>query len=207
MAQQPDPTAPSYLKPEKPYVAHDVIDETGKTAIMGLGSGIFVAAIHNALSRRNVGSLSVFTRGAPIIGLATAAPTAYTFFSRTTMNLRERDDAWAAAFGGFVSGGILGLPFKRLPVVLGIGGLFAGVQGTLYFLGGRIDSFKEESDEFERKEIIRRTTRRPVEQTIAELGEGRGIRPPGYEERRRERIKENYGFEINPVKATVEGSS
>jgi hypothetical protein len=113
---------------------------------------------------------------------------------------------------------------------MGLGGLFAGVQGTVHFLGGRIDSFKEESDEFERKEIIRRTTRRPVEQTIAELGEGRGmspmsllpsytsrlsfllircaagIRPPGYEERRRERIKENYGFEINPVKATVEGS-
>lgn len=33
-----------------------------------------------------------------------------------------------------------------------------------------------------------------------------GIQPPGYEERRRERIKETYGFEINPVKATVEGS-
>lgn len=33
-----------------------------------------------------------------------------------------------------------------------------------------------------------------------------GIEPPGYEERRRERIKETYGFEINPVKATVEGS-
>lgn len=26
------------------------------------------------------------------------------------MNLREKEDAWAAAFGGFVSGGVLGLP-------------------------------------------------------------------------------------------------
>lgn len=33
-----------------------------------------------------------------------------------------------------------------------------------------------------------------------------GITPPGYEERRRERIQEKYGFEINPVNATVEGS-
>jgi hypothetical protein len=33
-----------------------------------------------------------------------------------------------------------------------------------------------------------------------------GIRPPGYEERRRERIKEKYGFEVNPVSATAEGS-
>ena len=33
-----------------------------------------------------------------------------------------------------------------------------------------------------------------------------GIRAPGYEERRRELIKEKYGFEVNPVNATVEGS-
>ena len=33
-----------------------------------------------------------------------------------------------------------------------------------------------------------------------------GIRPPGYEDRRRDRIKEKYGFDIQPVKATAEGS-
>ena len=43
-----------------------------------------------------------------------AAPAAYAFFSRTTMNLREKEDAWAAAFGGFVSGGVLGLPCTYL---------------------------------------------------------------------------------------------
>lgn len=26
------------------------------------------------------------------------------------MNLREKEDGWAAAFGGFISGAILGLP-------------------------------------------------------------------------------------------------
>lgn len=31
-----------------------------------------------------------------------------------------------------------------------------------------------------------------------------GIKPPGYEERRRERLQEKYGIEINPVKATAE---
>jgi hypothetical protein len=75
MGQHADPIATGYTRPERPYVPHDVIDETGKTAIMGLGSGIFVAAIHNALSRRNVGALSVFTRGAPIIGLASKSTT------------------------------------------------------------------------------------------------------------------------------------
>jgi len=41
---------------------------------------------------------------------AAAGPGAYAFFSRTMMNLREKDDAWAAAFGGFMCGGVLGLP-------------------------------------------------------------------------------------------------
>jgi len=121
-----------------------------------------------------------------------------------------------------------------MPVVMGIGALIGGLQGTLHLFGARIDSFKKEDDEFARKETVRRTTRVPIEQTISEVGEGRGalepqppslclfplrrwkcmltndgftgIRAPGYEERRRELIKEKYGFEVNPVNATVEGS-
>ncbi|KAG5942657.1 hypothetical protein E4U53_007197 [Claviceps sorghi] len=191
---------------EKPYAPHDVLDETVKTGVVGMGAGFFLAAIRNAMSKRNVGAFGVLTRGSPIIGICAAGPAAYAFFSRTAMNLREKEDAWAAAFGGFMCGGVLGLPSRRMPVVMGLGGAVGLVQGALFFLGGRIDSFKKESDEFERKEILRRTTRLPVEQTVAEIGEGRGINPPGYEERRRQRIQEKYGFEINPVKATVEGS-
>lgn len=32
------------------------------------------------------------------------------------------------------------------------------------------------------------------------------MQAPGYEERRRERLQEQYGIEVNPVKATVDGS-
>ncbi|KAF5136771.1 NADH-ubiquinone oxidoreductase 21 subunit [Metarhizium brunneum] len=206
MDHQSSPSHQAPLESDKPYAPHDVLDETAKTAVVGLGGGFFLAAIRNAMSKRNVGALGVFTRGAPIIGICAAGPAAYAFFSRTMMNLREKEDAWSAAFGGFMCGGVLGLPSRRMPVVVGLGSAVGAIQGALYFLGGRIDSFKKESDEFERKERIRRTTRLPVEQTVAEIGEGRGIQPPGYEERRRERIKETYGFEIDPVKATVEGS-
>ncbi|KAK5995724.1 NADH-ubiquinone oxidoreductase 21.3 kDa subunit [Cladobotryum mycophilum] len=206
MDRQTSHSPKALVESDKPYVPHDVLDETAKTAVVGLGSGFFVAAIQNALSRGNVGAFSVFTRGAPIIGICAAGPGAYAFFSRTVMNLREKEDAWAATFGGFMCGSVLGLPFKRMPIVLGLGALVGGVQGTFHLMGNRLDSFSKEEDEFERKEIARRTTRLPIEQTIAEIGEGRGIRAPGYEERRRERIKEKYGFEINPVSATVEGS-
>jgi hypothetical protein len=190
----------------KPYVPHDVIGETSKTAIVAFGSGLFIASIRNAMDRRNVGALGIFTRGAPIIGLATAAPTAYCVVSRMSMNLREKEDVWAAALGGFAAGAIIGLPFKKFAPAMAVGAAFSAVQGTFFLFGNRIDSYKHEDDEFERKEILRRTTRVPVEETITLIGEGRGIKPPGYEERRRERIKEKYGFEINPVKATVDGS-
>lgn len=111
-----------------------------------------------------------------------------------------------------------------MPIVMALGGFCAAVQSTFYFTGNRLDGYQSEhEDEFEHKEIIRRTTRVPIEQTVAEIGEGRGkfalgrhavvrwltwigIRPPGYEERRRERIKEKYGFEVDPVTATVAGS-
>lgn len=58
------------LKTDKPYIAHDVIDETIKTSVVAFGSGLFIASIRNAMTRRNVGALGVFTRGAPIIGIA-----------------------------------------------------------------------------------------------------------------------------------------
>lgn len=56
-----------------------------------------------------------------------------------------------------------------------MGGVVALVQGTASLFGSRIDSFKSEDDTFEHKEIMRRTTRVPIEQTIAEIGEGRGV--------------------------------
>lgn len=57
---------------------------------------------------------------------------------------------------------------------MGLGSGLAVTQGMFYYLGGRYDTWKKEEDEFERKETVRRTTRLPVEQTIAEIGEGRG---------------------------------
>ncbi|CAH0037241.1 unnamed protein product [Clonostachys solani] len=196
----------AHLYTPKTYVAHDVIDEVTKAALIGTGSGLFIAALKNALSRHNVGAWSVFTRGAPLIGLCAAAPSAYVLFSRTTMNLREKEDIWATTLGGFACGATLGLPFKRFPPVFGLGAAVGLAHGLFYVFGNRLDSFKNEEDEFERKEILRRNKRRPIAETIAEVGEGRGIISPGYEERRRALIKEKYGFEVDPVKATVDGS-
>jgi hypothetical protein len=63
---------------------------------------------------------------------------------------------------------------KRTPVMFALGGFVGAAQGLFHVMGNRLDSFYKEEDEFERKEIVRRTTRLPIEQTIAEIGEGRG---------------------------------
>ncbi len=57
--------------------------------------------------------------------------------------------------------------------VLGMGALCATVLGTADYTGG-FRGFKKESgfDEFERKQYLRKNRRRPIEETIAEVGEG-----------------------------------
>lgn len=106
-----------------------------------------------------------------------------------------------------------------MPAVLGMGALTAIVLGAYDYTGGALTGYKKnrEMDEFERKELLRKNRRRPIEQTISELGEGRGmykddqklvmanllilgIYGPGYDERRRERIKEKYGIDV-PAKS------
>jgi hypothetical protein len=62
------------------------------------------------------------------------------------------------------------------PAILGFGALTAVVMGAYDYTGGALTGYKQdrEVDEFERKEALRKNRRRPIEQTISELGEGRG---------------------------------
>jgi hypothetical protein len=70
-------------------------------------------------------------------------------------------------------------------------GFFSWTGGSL--LGRHADP---DADLLAEKDKARKQYRVPVEQTIAELGEGRGIYGPGYSERRKERIKDTYGIDV-----------
>lgn len=61
---------------------------------------------------------------------------------------------------------------------MGFGAALAVTAGTAHLFGGSLATVRKSDDEFERKEIVRRTTRIPIEQTVAELGESRGKTPP-----------------------------
>lgn len=54
--------------------------------------------------------------------------------------------------------------------------MLAIIQGTFDYTGGKMTGFAQDPgvDEYERKEQLRRNKRRPIEETLKELGEGRG---------------------------------
>jgi hypothetical protein len=81
--------------------------------------------------------------------------------------------------------------------VLGLGVLTAVATGGMTFTGGKLyGQPNPDADDLAIRDNIRKRYRRPVEETIAELGEGRGIYGPGYKERRQQRIKDNYGIDV-----------
>ena len=68
-------------------------------------------------------------------------------------------------------------PDRSFPAVLGFGALLAIIQGTFDYTGGKMTGFARDAevDEYERTEQVRRNKRRPIEETLQELGEGRGM--------------------------------
>ena len=67
-----------------------------------------------------------------------------------------------------------------MPSVLGNGLLLGVALAGAQYTGGAIFSHRPDPDEdkFAKKEEIRRRFRRPVNEMINEIGEGRGISPP-----------------------------
>ncbi|KAL8841346.1 MAG: hypothetical protein Q9170_000977 [Blastenia crenularia] len=181
------------------------------------GAGLFISAVQNTLTRQNVTGWGVLTRTGSTVAMfgRTAYPIkafnpeitdqyvaaiggTFEFTQLAAANLREKDDAYNQAIGGFFAGGVVGFRMRSFPAVLGFGALLAILQGTYTYTGGKLSGFERDSttDQYERKEGLRRNRRRPIEETLQEMGEGRGIYGPGYQERRRERIKERYGIDV-----------
>lgn len=98
------------------------------------------------------------------------------------------------------------LVVKSIPKVLGYGSLAAVLLGAYDFTGGRLKGWNRdpEQDEFERKQAIRQNRRRPVEETIAEVGEGRG---KGYHNRMRDRANRSQAFMRQDTKREGERES
>lgn len=125
--------------------------------------------------------------------IAAAMGGAYEFTRIASANLRQSNDTYNEAIGGFFGGAMLGLrctpsnphpmgailtntaPVRSIPAVLGYGAALSVVMTAFQFSGGSLFGAKDQSvDEYERKEALRRNRRRPIQETLEELGEGRG---------------------------------
>ncbi|KAJ5232088.1 Mitochondrial inner membrane translocase subunit Tim17/Tim22/Tim23/peroxisomal protein PMP24 [Penicillium chermesinum] len=180
------------------YHPKDAISAALKATALTGSVGLFASAVQNTLVRRNVGPLGIFTRSGATISVLAAMGGTYEFVKTASANLRETEDSFNTALGGFFSGSILGLRFRTFPAVLKYG---AGLSIAMYafdYTGGSLFGPKKdtEEDEFDRRQKLRKSFQTPAEQTFAEIGEGRGIYGPNYEERRAQRIKEAYGIEV-----------
>lgn len=65
---------------------------------------------------------------------------------------------------------------RTIPAVLGLGAGLAVLQGVFTYTGGTFSGYNKgpSVDEFDRKEQLRKNRRRPIQETLDELGEGRG---------------------------------
>ncbi|KAI0965560.1 hypothetical protein F4678DRAFT_476556 [Xylaria arbuscula] len=190
------------LAEEQPFHQKDAVKSGLQGALVGGGAGLLLSAVQNSLAKQNVGAWGVFTRTGGTIASLVTLTTVYSFSKDAAANLREKDDTFNTTIGSFLGGAALGLKTGRMPRILGFGAAFAVVMTTFDYTGGSLRGKRTEvpeMDEYERKEYLRKNRRRPIEETIIDVGEGRGIQPPGYEERRRDRLKEKYGVEIKPV--------
>ncbi|GAB7344745.1 hypothetical protein MBLNU457_3215t1 [Dothideomycetes sp. NU457] len=187
------------------YQPKDAIGATVKATMITTGAGLFVSTVQNTLKRQNVGAMGVFTRTGGTIAVFGAMGGAYEFARTASANLREKDDVWNPTIGGFFAGTMLGLRFRSAPAIVGYGAGLAVVLAAFNFTGGRLQGYSKdpEVDEVGRKEFMRKNRRRPMEDTVLEIGEGRGIRPPGYEDRRAQRLKERYGFDVPPPQSAA----
>lgn len=111
------------------YHPKDAISAATKAAALTGAVGLVGSAVQNTLARRNVGALGVLTRSGGTVGifgkrssvkcvdnwlnanmasLLAAMGGTYEFVKTASANLREADDCYNTALGGFFSGSLLG---------------------------------------------------------------------------------------------------
>ncbi|KAI9777699.1 MAG: hypothetical protein M1839_008618 [Geoglossum umbratile] len=151
----------------------DAVGAAIKATMITGSAGALVSGIQNTLTKQNIGAWGVFTRTGGTIAVFAAMGGAYEFVNAASANLREKDDSWNPTLGGFFAGSVM---VRTIPAVLGYGAGLAVLLGTFDYTGGKLTGYTKDPDmdEFDRKEYLRKNRRRPIQEVIDELGEGRG---------------------------------
>ncbi|PSN62553.1 hypothetical protein BS50DRAFT_531868 [Corynespora cassiicola Philippines] len=180
------------------YHPRDALANTASTTLQTTAVGAIFAGIQNTLRKQNVGMTGIISRSGGIIAVYAGVGAAYQFTKDASANLRQKDDCYTEALAGFMGGSVLGIARRSMPFTLGAGAAFGTVMAAYRYTQGftGYNDLEGYEDEVARKEALRKIRRRPIEETVEQLGEGRGIYAPGYEERRRQRLLEKYGVDV-----------
>ncbi|OAG45553.1 hypothetical protein AYO21_00189 [Fonsecaea monophora] len=192
---------PNYDVDEPVYQPRDALGLSARSAALTGAAGLFIASVQNTVAKEQIGAFGVFTRFGRTIGLLTAMGGTFQFASTASANLREKNDYINHVIGGTIAGSLNGLWRRSMTSTLGSALALGTAMGVISYTGRSIfesSSDKAFDDRMTYKEEARARFRRPLNETINELGEGRGIYGPGYEERRKQRIKERYGIDVPP---------
>jgi len=193
---------PNYdVDDETAYTPQDALSRSARSAALTGAAGLFIASVQNTVAKQQVGAFGVFTRFGTTIGLLTAMGGTFQFASIASANLREKNDFVNHAIGGALAGSLKGLWRRSMVSTLGGSLALGAVMGVVSFTGrSMFESSTEKpfADRLAYKDEAKSRFRRPLNETINELGEGRGIYGPGYEERRKQRIKARYGIDVQP---------
>ncbi|EAT80533.1 hypothetical protein HBI56_190690 [Parastagonospora nodorum] len=185
------------------FHAQDALANTASTTLQLTAVGAIVAGVQNTLRKQNVGAMGIITRSGGIIALYAGVGAAYQFTKDATSNLRQKDDCYSEAVAGFVGGMGLGVYKRSLPFMLGAGAATSvAMTAFRYTNGWRGATAETDEEEVERREAAKKLRRRPLSETIEQLGEGRGIYAPGHEERRRQRLMDKYGIDVKAAQET-----
>ncbi|KAJ4412734.1 hypothetical protein N0V91_000496 [Didymella pomorum] len=185
------------------YHPRDALHNAGSAALQTTAVGAVIAGVQNTLRKQNVGAMGILTRSGGVIALFAGAGGAYQFTLDATANLQQKDDCYNEFYAGFAAGAVAGIMKRSLPFMLGAGAVFGtGMAAFRYTAGLRgTTSGEVDEEEIERREAMKKMRRRPLSETLDQLGEGRGIYGPGYEERRRQRILAKYGMDVKEAQA------
>ncbi|KAI9738362.1 MAG: hypothetical protein M1834_008865 [Cirrosporium novae-zelandiae] len=179
------------------YEPKDAVGQTINSTLITGGAGLLFAAVQNSLAKHNVSAWGVFTKSGGIIATFAGMGASFEFMKTASANLRQKDDPLNHAIGGLFAGSVLGLHFRTIPAVMGYGAGLAVVMGAVEYTGNTLGTNKtQDEDDYAKKMKMRMNRRRPIQETLDAIGEGRGIMGPGYAERRAKRIKENYGIDV-----------
>ncbi|KAF2800789.1 hypothetical protein K505DRAFT_320176 [Melanomma pulvis-pyrius CBS 109.77] len=189
---------------EREYIPQDTLSNTGASMLQTTAAGAIFAGVQNTLRKQNVGAMGIITRSGHIIAIYAGVGAAYQFTRDSAANLRRKEDAYNEALGGFAGGAVVGLAKRSIPFMLGMGTCTAAAMFGFRYTNG-FTGYKNknsEVDEVEAREAVKKLYRQPLQETIEQLGEGRGIYAPGYEERRRERLLAKYGVDVGAAQGT-----